>query len=44
MVSTSSKITVAEDGNKRINISSEDLTQCIGDLANFYKDKAPSVF
>ena len=43
MVSTASKIEVAVDGNKRTNISSEDLNQALNDLTNFYKDKAPSV-
>ena len=37
-----SRIVVAETGNRRTNISDEDLTQCIKDLASWFQTNAAS--
>ena len=38
------KIVVAEEGNKRKNISEEDLRQAILDIKNFFKENHPDFF
>lgn len=40
----SSKITVAETGNKRSTLTNEDVSQAIVDIAQWFKTKAPKSF
>ena len=37
------KITVSEEGNKRKNISADDVKSTVRDLAEWYKTNAPAV-
>ena len=39
-----SKIVVAETGNRRTEISNEDLTQCLKDITSWIQQNAPAHF
>ena len=41
---TSGRVVVAETGNKRRNISDEDLAQCVKDIASWLQEKASDHF